>query len=205
MLNFIDPDPAQAILKIGVGVLAIVLLTGLGLELRHRSRRYGGGDLGAALMFGGVIVLLVGITPNLFPFDIGLMLMLVGMMAIYRPAMAVKLTGGPNLRWRALKAGRELLVLVEERGGPVAAAGDADVQAALAALDAVDGPETADYIGLVRDTALKDPARPSVAEKLARLPDADAALRATMADRPAWERALARRAAGEPPEKRKYF
>jgi len=205
VLDFIDPDPAQAALKIGVGVLLIVLLAGLALELRHRSRRYGGGDLAAALMLGGVILMLVGITPDFLPFEIGVLLLVVGLMAIYRPASVVKLTGGPNLRWRALKAGRELLVLVEERGGPLAAAADPDVQAALAALDAVDGPETAEYIGLVRDTAVKDPTRPSVAEKLARLPDADAALRATMADRPAWERALERRAAGEPPEKRKLF
>ena len=41
MLDFIDPDPTQALLKIALGVGLIVLGVGLRFQLQLRSRRHG--------------------------------------------------------------------------------------------------------------------------------------------------------------------
>ena len=57
-------------------------------------------------MLAAVVALLVAITPNLLPFEIGLFVLILGLMAIYRPEQVVKATGGPSLQYRALHQGR---------------------------------------------------------------------------------------------------
>jgi len=167
-------------------VLAVVLWR----ELRHRARLVGGGDLAAAVMLLAIAGILVAVTPDLLPFEIAIFLRLFSLVAVIRPAQAVRLTGGPNLRWSALRAGRELQVLVRERGGPARAGEDEEIRLRLDALADLEGRETAEYHGLLRETLLADPAEPGITEKLDRLLAADAALRASLGARPAWEREL---------------
>jgi hypothetical protein len=182
---------------IGIVVLAVILWR----ELRHRARRFGGGDLAAAVMFLAVVGILVAVTPDFLPFEIAIFLLFGSLVAVLRPAQAVRLTGGPNPRWSALREGRELQLRVRELGGPIAARQDEDVAARVEALTTFESPETADYLALLRETLLADPAEPGLTEKLDRLAAADAALRASLGARPAWERELEQRAAsaGEPP------
>jgi hypothetical protein len=195
MLSFIDPDPMSALLKIAfaVGVVAAAIV--LWFQLLHRSRRFGGGTIAAAVMAIAVIALLVAIAPGFIPFDIGLFVLFIALAAIYRPDQVVKLTGGASLRYRALHEGRELAVLVREHGGWSVARRNEEVMARVEGLDAFVGPGTERYIGLVRETVLADPEAPAIAEKLAELEEAEAELRAALKARPMFERELAKRAA----------
>lgn len=193
----LDLDPSQAPLAIVVAVGVVVLAVVLWRELRHRARRYGGGDLAAVVMFLAVGGILVALTPDLLPFEIAIFLLISSLLAVLRPEQAVRLAGGPNLRWRALREGRELQLLVRQRGGAVAASEDSEVQERLEALAELDGPETREYLALLRETLLADPAGPGMAQRLGRMADADAALRASLGARPTWERELEARAAGD--------
>lgn len=195
MLELIDPDPGAALLKIGVGVLFVGLAIALWRELVHRSRRFGGGRLAALAMAGAVLALLVAITPNLLPFDIGIFILILGLLAIYRPEATVRYTGGPSLQYRALREGRELQLLVRERGGWSVARRNEEVVARVDALGTFEGPGTERYVGLLRETLLADPEAPGVAAKLAELAEADAELRAALGARPMFERELEQRAA----------
>jgi hypothetical protein len=200
MLDFLDPDPTQALFLL-VGLVALVVLAFvLWRELQHRSRRYGGGTLAAAVLAGAVVGLLVGITPNLLPFEIGIVLLITSLGAIYRPEQVVKLTGGASLPFRALREGRELQLLVREHGGWSVARRNEEVKERFAALDAFEGPGTERYVGLLRDTLLADPADPAVAAKIEELAAADAELRASLGGRPVWEKELERRAAALEPD-----
>jgi hypothetical protein len=124
----LDLDPSQAPLAIIVAVGVVVLAVVLWRELRHRARRYGGGDLAAAAMLLAVVGILVALTSDLLPFEIAIFLLLFSLLAVLRPEQAVRLTGGPNLRWRTLREGQELQLLVRQRGGPVPAREDPEVQ-----------------------------------------------------------------------------
>jgi hypothetical protein len=200
MLDFIDPDPGQALLKIAVGLLVVVLSVLLWRELQHRSRRSGGGNLAAAAMAAAVVGLMVAIS-NALPMEIGIVVLFLSLFAIYRPEQVVKVTGGPRLEWRALREGRELQLLVKERGGPSLAKRNPEVQERFEALSSLEGPGTERYIGLLRETLLADPAAPGMEAKLAELAEADAALRVAIGARPNWEKELERRAAeGAPAE-----
>ena len=117
MLDFIDPDPLQALLLILGAVGVVVLSVLLWIQLQHRSRRYGGGNIAAALMAVAIVGLLVSISPNFLPFDFGIFVLILSLMVIYRPDQVIKFTGGPSLRYRALREGRELQLLVREHGG----------------------------------------------------------------------------------------
>jgi hypothetical protein len=194
MLDFIDPDPGQALLKIGMGVAVVVMAFVLWTQLQHRSRRYGGGNLAAAVMAAAVVALLVSIAPGIIPFEIGLFVLILALMAIYRPEKVVDATGGPSLAYRALREGRELALLVRERGGWSVARRNEEVMARVEGLAAFEGPGTGHYIRLVRETVLADPEAPGSSEKLAELADADAGLRASLRARPMFERQLAKRA-----------
>ena len=195
MLSFIDPDPAQALLKIALAAGAVALAIVLWFQLLHRSRRFGGGTMAAVVMAAAVAGLMVSIAPNLIPFDIGIFLLIASLLAIYRPEKVVKLTGGASLRYRALQEGRELALLVRERGGWSVARRNEEVVARVEGLDALAGPGTERYIGLVRETVLADPEAPGMAAKLQELAAADAELREALRARPMFERELARRAA----------
>ncbi len=195
MLSFLDPDPMQALLKIALAVGVTALAIMLWFQLQHRSRRFGGGNIAAAIMALAVVALLVAIAPNLLPFDIGIFILFAGLLAIYRPDQVVKLTGGPSLRYRALREGRELALLVREHGGWSVARRNEEVMARVDGLDAFVGPGTERYIGLVRETVLADPEAPGVAARLSELEAADAELRASLKARPMFERDLAKRAA----------
>jgi hypothetical protein len=194
MLSFIDPDPLLALLKIvlavGLGALAIAFW----FSLQHRARRFGGGNLAAALMAAAVVGLLVAIS-NVLPFDIGIVVVFAALLVIYRPEQVVKWTGGPSLRYRALREGRELSLLVREHGGWSVARRNEEVLARVEGLAALEAPRTERYLGLVRETVLADPGAPGVAAKLADLADADAELLATLKAKPMFERDLAVRAA----------
>lgn len=197
MLDAIDPDPQQALLKI---VLAVVVVGGgilVWTRLAGRIRRLGGGRAAEAVVGVAVAVLLAALYPELLPFDLGLLLLIAALILIYRPEQVIRMTGGPRPEWLVLREGRELALLVRERGGPEAAARDPEVHERLAALDALERPSTAEYLRLVRATLLADPAAPGQAEVRARLAEADAALRASLGARPAWERELEARARGE--------
>lgn len=202
MLTGLDLDPSQPLVAIVLAIGAVVLAVILWRELRHRARRFGGGDLAAAVMFLAIVGILVAITPDLLPFEIAIVLLIVSLAAVIRPAQAVRLTGGPNVRWSALREGRELQLLVRQRGGPVAARDDELIAGRLEGLASFERPETSGYLALVRETLLADPAEPGLTEKLDRLAAADAALRASLGARPAWERELERLAAEGPPTQR---
>jgi hypothetical protein len=195
MLDFIDPDPLQALLKIAGAVAVVVMAVVLWFQLLHRSRRFGGGPIAAAIMAAAVVALLVAIAPNLMPFDIGIFVLILSLMAIYRPDQVVKLTGGPSLAYRALHEGRELQLLVRERGGWSVARRNEEVMARVEGLAAFEGPGTERYISLLRETVVADPEAPGIAEKAADLAEADAELRASLKARPMFERDLAKRAA----------
>lgn len=200
MLDFINPDPGQALLMIAAAIGMTVMGVLLWIQLQRRARRFGGGRLAAAAMALAVVGLLVSIT-NELPMEIGFVVLLLSLFAIYRPEQVVKATGGPSLAWRALREGRELQLLVKERGGPSLAKRNPEVQERFEALSALDGPATNAYIGLLRATLLEDPAAPGKDAKLAELAEADAALMATIGARPMWEKDLERRAeAGAPVE-----
>jgi hypothetical protein len=195
MLSFLDPDPLQAVLKIAMAVGLVALSIVLWTQLQHRSRRFGGGTIAAVVMAAAVVALLVAIAPNLLPIDIGIFLLFAALLAIYRPEQVVKVTGGPSLRYRALREGRELALLVRERGGWSVARRNEEVMARVEGLAAFEGPGTERYVGLVRETILADPAAPGMAEKLAELAEADAELRAALKAKPMFEKDMARRAA----------
>jgi hypothetical protein len=195
MLDFINPDPLQAFLLILGAVGVVVLSVLLWIQLQHRSRRYGGGNIAAALMAVAIVGLLVAISPNFLPFDIGIVILIVSLMVIYRPDQVIKYTGGPSLRYRALHEGRELQLLVREHGGWSVAGRNEEVAERIAGLGAFKGPGTERYIGLLRETLLADPEAPGVAERLAELEEADAELRVSLKARPMFERDLAKRAA----------
>ncbi len=200
MLDFIDPDPGQAMLKIAAVIVLIAMAVLLWTQLRRRVQQFGGGRLAAAATALAVAGLLVSIT-NALPMEIGFVVLLLSLIAIYRPEQVVKATGGPSLEWRALREGRELQLLVKERGGPSLAKRNPEVQERFEALSGLEGPRTRTYIGLLRATLLEDPAAPGMDAKLAELAEADAALRATIGARPIWEKELERRAAtGAPVE-----
>jgi hypothetical protein len=200
MLDFINPDPGQALLMIAAAIGMTVMGVLLWIQLQRRARRFGGGRLAAAAMALAVVGLLVSIT-NELPMEIGFVVLLLSLFAIYRPEQVVKATGGPSLAWRALREGRELQLLVKDRGGPSLAKRNPEVQGRFEALSALDGPATHAYLGLLRATLLEDPAAPGMDAKLAELAEADAALMATIGARPMWEKDLERRAeAGAPVE-----
>jgi hypothetical protein len=186
-------DPEHLLVATGLTVLAIVLLYFLWGELRHRARRYGGDDRAAILMLVAVIALIISISPNLLPMEVGLIMLVACFGAIYKPEMVVKAFGGPNVRWRALREGRELQVIVAERGGPAAVADDEEINLRVAALGDLESPDTVDYLRLLRMVLLADPEAPGISLKRAQLAEADATLRASLAARPAWERDFQKR------------
>ena len=127
------------------------------------------------------------------------MLLILALAAMYRPDLVVQVTGGPSLRYRALREGRELQLLVRERGGWSVARRNEEVQARVEGLSAFEGPGTERYISLVRETVVADPEAPGVAEKLAALGEAEAELRASLKARPMFDKELDRRAAALEP------
>jgi len=199
MLDWIDPDPADALIKI-VGAIAIV---GLGIavwfQLNIRVRANGGGVRAGIVVGVGIALLLASLIPGLFAFEVGLAVLVGAFVFLYRPDIVVRLTGGPSKEWQALHEGRELAVLVAERGGPREARGDAEIAARIAGLSKLETPTTRDYLSLVRQTLFADPSDPALDSARAQLAAADAALRASLGARPAWERSLERRARGEAP------
>lgn len=195
MLDFIDPDPLFALLKIALVVGLVALMIALWFQLMHRSRRYGGGTIAAIVMAAAVVGLLVSIAPNYLPLDIGIFILFACLLAIYRPEQVVKVTGGASLRYRALREGRELALLVREHGGWSVARRNEEVMARVEGLSAFEGPGTERYIGLVRETVAADPAAPGIAAKLAQLEEADVELRAALKAKPMFEKELAKRTA----------
>jgi hypothetical protein len=199
MLDWIAADPAGALIRV-IGAVAIV---GMGIllwvQLEKRTRANGGGLLAGAAVAAGIALLIVSLIPGLFSFELGIMVLIAAFFALYRPDVVVKATGGPRKEWDALREGRELGVLVRERGGPRAARSDAEIQARLAGLSKLETPATSEYLSLVRQTLFSDPADPALDAARAQLAAADAALRESLGVRPAWERALERRARGEAP------
>ena len=199
MLDWITADPGGAIIKV-IGAVAIV---GVGIalwtQLDKRTRAYGGGVLAGAAVAVGIALLIVSLIPGLFSFEFGIMVLVAAFFALYRPDVVVKATGGPRKEWDALREGRELGVLVWERGGPRAARSDAEIQARLAGLSKFETPATREYLSLVRQTLFSDPSDPALDSARAQLAAADAALRESLRVRPTWERSLERRARGEAP------
>lgn len=185
-----DQNPL-VLLLIAVGGAALLWI--LWGELRHRARRHGGDDRAAAVMFASVVAVLVTMAPGVVPFEFGLMVLGACVAAILRPDVIVKTLGGPNVRWRALREGRELQVLVAERGGPRAAAVDVEVAQRVAGLRDLEADTTSRYIGLLGEVLLADPGDAGAAAARERLDEADAELRASLRARPTWERALQRR------------
>jgi len=200
VLTFIDPNPLVTLLWVAMAIGIVILSVVLWFSLRTRARRYGGGTIAAVIMALAIVALLASLMPGLLPFDIGIVVLLFALLAIYRPDQVVKVTGGPNLRWRALREGRELQLLVKERGGPSLASRNPEVQERFEKLPELEGPGTAEYIGLLRETLLADPDEPGMPEKLEQLAAADAELRASLRARPTWEKELERRAADGPSE-----
>lgn len=199
MLDWLGTDPTTAIGRIFIAIVIVGIAIKVWFELNIRVRRYGGGPIAGIVVGAGLALLIVSLIPGLFPLEVGLGVLVAAFVFLYRPDLVVRLTGGPRKDWAALHSGRELAVLVAERGGPRAAAGDAEIQSRLAGLSALETPATSRYLGLVRQTLLSDPDDPALDEARADLAAADAALRDAIGVRPTWERALERRARGETP------
>ncbi len=199
MLDWLGTDPTTAIVRIAIALVIVGIAIKVWFELNIRVRRYGGGPIAGAVVGVGLALLIVSLIPGLFPLEFGLGVLVVAFVFLYRPDLVVKVTGGPRKEWSALQEGRELAVLVAERGGPREAAGDAEIQARLAGLSALETPATSRYLGLVRETLLADPDDPALDGARADLAAADASLRDAIGVRPTWERELERRARGEAP------
>jgi hypothetical protein len=195
MFEFLDPDPGQAALKLallaGMAVLAVVLWR----ELVHRSRRHGGGLVAAAVMASAVVALVLGLAPGVLPVELQFLLLVAGVAAILRPEQVVKAAGGPSPAYRALREGRELQLLVRERGGWSVAGRNGEVRERLERLSEVSGPGTERYVTLLRRTLLADPSDPAVADGLGALGAEETRLRASLGARPMFERDLDRRLA----------
>ncbi len=186
-------------LKIVGAIVIVVGAIKVWFELNVRTQANGGGRVAGALVAVGLVFLLVSLLPGLLPFEIGISVLVVAFVFIYRPDIVVRVSGGPRKEWSALHEGRELAVVVAERGGPKIAAGDAEISARVAGLSAFETPLTSRYLALVRRTILADPDNVSLAGARAELAEADAELRASLGARPVWERPLERRARGEVP------
>ena len=199
MVDLLGTDPTTAIVRIGIAIVIVGVAIKVWFELNIRVRRHGGGPLAGVVVGVGLALLIVSLIPGLFPLEVGLGVLVAAFVFLYRPDLVVKLTGGPRKEWAALLEGRELAVLVAERGGPRAAAADAEIQARLAGLSSLDTPVTHDYLALVRESLLADPDAPGTAEVQAQLAAADASLRASIGVRPVWEKSLEARARGEAP------
>ena len=184
MFDFIDPDPGQALLKIVLTVAVVVLGIMLWLKLSQRVRRHGGRPMATIVTGIGIAALLVALIPELIPFDIGLIVLIVALLVIYRPDEVVKATGGPRMEWRALREGRQLQQLVAKRGNPALARLNPDIRDRFKALGTLETPSTAEYVGLLRETLFADPAAPGIDEQLARLAEADAALVTVLGGQP---------------------
>src|SRR3954451_15993671 len=174
MLDWLDPDPVHAIVKI-VGTIAIV---GMGIavwfQLDRRTRAHGGGVIAGVLVAAGITMLVLSLIPGLFSFEIGITVLFLAFVFLYRPDVVVRASGGPRKEWRALREGRELAVLVAERGGPRAARSDAEIQTRLAGLRRYETPATREYLSLVRQTVFSDPTDPALDKARAQLAAADA-------------------------------
>jgi hypothetical protein len=203
MLDFIDPDPGQAMFKIALAVVVVIVGVMLWVRLSLRVRRHGGGTLARAVTGAGVVALLLALYPELIPFDIGIMVLIMALVVIYRPEQVVKSTGGPRIEWRALREGRELQQLVARRGNPSLAKRNPEIHDRFKALGSLEAPSTAEYLGLLRETLFADPLAPETAAKRARLAEADAALRDALGAPPIWERELAAREHEEAPAEAK--
>lgn len=199
MLDLIDPDPGQALLKIALTVAVVVVGIMLWLKLSQRVRRHGGATLATIVTGVGIVALLVALYPQLIPFDIGLIVLIFALIVIYRPDQVVKATGGPRIEWRALREGRELQLLVARRGNPSLARRNPEIHDRFEALGTLEAPATAEYIGLLRETLFADPEAPETEDRQARLAEADAALRVVLGEPPVWERELAARERNEAP------
>lgn len=184
MLDFIDPDPGQALLKIVLTAAVVALGVMLWIKLSQRVRRHGGRPLASIVTGVGIAALLLALIPELIPFDMGLIVLIVALLVIYRPDEVVKATGGPRMEWRALREGRALRQLVAQRGNPPLARLNPGIRDRFKALGTLQTPSTAEYIGLLRETLFVDPAAPGIEEKLARLGEADAALVAILGGQP---------------------
>ncbi len=199
MPDWIASDPAGALIRV-VGAVAIV---GMGIavwfQLDRRTRSFGGGLIAGAVVAVGLALLIVSLIPGLLPFEFGIVVLVAAFVSLYRPEVVVRFTGGPRKEWAALREGRELGVLVGERGGPRAARSDAEIQSRLAGLSRYETPATREYLSLVRQTLFSDPADPALDAARAQLAAADAQLRESLRVRPNWERSLERRARGEAP------
>jgi hypothetical protein len=199
VLDLIDPTPQGALLKIVGAALIVAVAIAVWFQMYKRVRMYGGGTVAGVVVGVGIALLILSLIPGLFSAEIGILVLIAAFVFLYRPDVVVRYTGGPQKAWSALREGRELAVLVAERGGPRAARGDAEIAARVAGLSAFETPETADYLSLVRQTLFADPADPALDAARAQLAAADAALRESLGVRPNWERALERRARGEAP------
>lgn len=199
MLDWIDPDPGAALLKIGGAVAIVAMAIAVWFQLDKRTRSHGGGRAAGVVVAVGIALLIASLIPGLFSLELGLLVLVAAFIALYRPDLVVRFTGGPRKEWLALQEGRELAVLVAERGGPRAAKGDAEISARVAGLARLETPATRDYLSLVRQTLFSDPSDTALDAARAQLAEADAALRARLGVRPTWERALERRARGEAP------
>ena len=139
MLDWIDPDPTLALLKIVVAVGIVALAIKVWFELYIRVRRHGGGPIAGAVVGVGLALLLVSLIPGLFPLEVGLVVLVAAFVFLYRPDLVVRFTGGPRKEWAALHEGRELAVLVARARRPAGGVGrPGDPVAARGAVDARD-------------------------------------------------------------------
>ena len=199
MLDWLDPNPLLAVGKIVAAVAIVGVAIAVWSQLYTRVKANGGRPLAGVVVAVGIVLLLLALVPGLFSMEVGLAVLVGAFVFLYRPDVVVRLTGGPRKEWLALHEGRELAVLVAERGGPAIARSDAEIQTRVAGLSRLETPATRDYLSLVRQTLFSDPADPALDGARAQLAAADADLRASLGARPVWERPLERRARGEAP------
>ena len=212
MLPDVAADPAAFALRIAFAAAIVAVAIALWFRLMVRVHAHGGRPIAGVLVAAGIAAMLLAIVPGILSPELGFALLFGGFVILYRPDLVVRATGGPRIEWRALRAGRELVLLRSERDAEADAEadaeGEADAEAGAARREAIrvaidelatlEAPSTSAYLSAVRAVVTEEPGDDAASRSAARvrLDELDGELRASLGARPTWERELQRRAAG---------
>jgi hypothetical protein len=189
MLNALDPDPQQALLKLAAAIAYLVAGIVIAVLRVRRVRRHGARPLAIVTTVVAVAALVVSLYPAAVPPDWSFFLLITAFIVLIRPEGIVASTGGPRIEWQALRAGRQLAQMVALRGNPVLARLNPEIRDRTTALHTLDGPTTAAYLDALRAALFADPEAVTTAALRATLETEELALRAGLGARPWWEHA----------------
>ena len=196
MLSWLDPDPTKALIDAVSVVVAVLLAVWLAPRRVRRVRSYGGQRRAVVVTVVGALCLSACLLPGLIGENASLMLFVIGLGITFQPEAIVRLTGGPSPAWSALKAGTELLGLLDDRPDRDVALRDPGVVEALAALEAARTTATDAYVNAAVAVASAAPDGPGAGERQDRLATAEAELGRSLGERPSFQRRAARQRPG---------